>query len=215
MLSLKCKINGVPLTWKLYKHQIWIYFVPISTEETLTPYFTSVHTPLKVAAYFYDSLFPCLVMNCVNTLCYWKRLQITLPPNHSLLLSFLLRSSMFPESFFTFLIICWCNDSIFNKSLLECADALTHRKRTWLRTFWRLTLALLLCSSVSLMKWESRMRIAWCRDCSSGELWEIDSQTVWDWIRLLRNSWRSHLHYETALVNNHKVIRRRIWALLT
>lgn len=58
MLSLKCKINGVPLTWKLYKHQILIYFVPISTEETLTPYFTSVHTPLKATSYFYDSLFP-------------------------------------------------------------------------------------------------------------------------------------------------------------
>ncbi len=121
----------------------------------------------------------------------------------------------FLSLFFTFLIICWCNGSIFNKRLLECADALSHRKRTWLRTFWRLTLAPLLCSSVSLMKWESRMRIAWCRDCSTGELWEIDSQTVRDWIRLLRNSWRSHLHYETALVNNHKVIRRRIWTLLT
>ncbi len=116
--------------------------------------------------------------------------------------------------FFTFLNICWCNGSIFLNSILDCADALTHRNRTRLRTFWRLTLAPLLCSSVSLMKWESRMRIAWCRDCSTGELWEIDSQTVRDLIRLLRNSWRSHLHYETALVHNHKVIRRRYWNLL-
>lgn len=110
-------------------------------------------------------------------------------------------------SLFTSLINCWCNGNIFHKSLLDCADTLTHWKRTWLRTFWRLTLApslflrLLLCSPVFLMKWERRMRIAWRRDCSTGELWEIDLQTVRDWI-IAEEQLEVTSSLQTALVNN-------------
>lgn len=155
--------------------------------------------------------------HCVSTLCYWKRLGLFLP-NHSLLLLYCSGAPCF-TSLFTSLINCWCNGNIFHKSLLDCADTLTHWKRTWLRTFWRLTLApslflrLLLCSPVFLMKWEWRMRIAWRRDCSTGELWEIDLQTVRDWI-IAEEQLEVTSSLQTALVNNQNVIRRRMWPLM-
>lgn len=122
MLSLKCKINGVPLTWKLYKHQIWICFIPRSTLTDPRSYTIASHLLFLwffiSPAWWWIVSILCVIGKDSRTH-YFQTTPFCFHAVAELHVSW---------NFFHHLLI-------FHKNLLDCTDALKHRKRTWLRTF--------------------------------------------------------------------------------
>lgn len=197
MLSLKCKINGVLLHGNIKNmnlEQEWLNWKSL----------------------LFSRLFILPAQwHCISTMGFCKRLGLFLP-NHSLLLSYCSGAPCFPGLFYIpQLLMQW---QYFSQKSFRYGDTWTHWKRTWLRTFWRLTLALslflrlLLCS---LSSWWSE----------SGE-WEllvvgIVAQVncgrlicrLRDWI-IAEEQLEVTSSLQTALVNRQNLIGGRIWPLM-